>query len=136
VADDNAMVRESLRYGFQGTEVEVVVEAATGREATSAACEHDADVALLDIEMPDGTGLQALEWIRSQLPDLPVLMYSMHISRDHACRSRELGAAGYLIKGCPLETLLQAIRAVVDGRDAWHLGPEFARPALERTTQK
>lgn len=124
IADDSTSVRESLRYGFQGTEVEVLAEAATGREAASAAREQGVDLALLDVEMPDGDGLQALEWIRSQVPDLPVLMHSLHRSPEHVLRSRELGAAGYLIKGYSLGTLLEAIQAAASGRDAWHLGPE------------
>lgn len=133
IADDSAAVRESIRYGFQGTEVDVLVEAATGREAAIAAGEHDLDLALLDVEMPDGDGLQALEWIRSQVPNLPVLMYSLHGLREHVVRSRELGAAGYLIKGYPLGTLLQAIRAAVSKQDTWHLGPEISRRELEPT---
>jgi DNA-binding NarL/FixJ family response regulator len=63
-------------------------------------------------------------------------MYSMHVSADYARRSRELGAAGYLIKGQPLATLLQAIRAVAGGHDAWHLGMGSAMHASEPAARR
>ncbi|MHB1037847.1 MAG: response regulator, partial [Pirellulales bacterium] len=76
IADDHSMVRAGLKSLLEGTEIKVVAEAATGQEALRLALSKKIDVALLDVRMPDGDGLNALGRIKLEKPDLPVLLLS------------------------------------------------------------
>ncbi|MHB9049716.1 MAG: response regulator, partial [Pirellulales bacterium] len=76
IADDHPMVRAGLKSLLEGTEIKVVAEAATGQEALRLALSKKIDVALLDVRMPDGDGLNALGRIKLEKPDLPVLLLS------------------------------------------------------------
>jgi len=128
VADDHEVVRSGLRTLFAGTEVKIVAEVTTGAEAVKYALEHDVDVVLLDVRMPDGDGLTGLGRIKLDKPDLPILILSTFDNPTYIARAVALGAAGYLLKGCTKDELLDALRKVAAGDSAW------TRDELRRVT--
>lgn len=128
IADDHEVVRSGLKVLLDGTEVEVVAAVATGEDAVKYALEHDVDVVMLDIRMPDGDGLTALGRIKLDKPDMPVLMLSTFDNPTYIARSVALGASGYLLKGCSRDELLKAIRSAATGESAW------TRDELRRVT--
>jgi DNA-binding NarL/FixJ family response regulator len=86
--------------------------------------EQDFDVALVDIGLPDKTGLQLLKMMHAEKPKLAVLMLSMHSVEAYALRAIKLGAAGYLTKDIPASTLVVAVRSAAAGGK--HISPELA----------
>jgi DNA-binding NarL/FixJ family response regulator len=128
VADDHEVVRSGLRSLLNGSEVKIVAEVATGAAAVKYALEHDVDVVLLDIRMPDGDGLTALGRIKLDKPQCPVLILSTFDNPTYVARAVALGASGYLLKGCSREELLAAIRVAASGENAW------TREELRRVT--
>lgn len=128
IADDHEVVRTGLKSLVAGTDIKVIAEAATGDEAVRAALKHNPDVALLDIRMPDGDGLNALGRIKLDRPEMPVLMLSTYDNPTYVARAVALGASGYLLKGSSREDLLKAIRSAAAGESAW------TRDELRRVT--
>lgn len=128
IADDHDVVRSGLKTMLAGTDVEVAAEATTGEQAVKLAFSQPIDVVLLDIRMPDGDGLTALGRIKLDKADLPVLMLSTYDNPTYIARSVALGAAGYILKGCTKDELLQAIRTAARGESAW------TREELRRVT--
>jgi len=128
IADDHEVVRTGLKSLVAGTDIKVIAEAATGEEAVRSALKHNPDVALLDIRMPDGDGLNALGRIKLDRPEMPVLMLSTYDNPTYVARAVALGASGYLLKGSSREDLLKAIRSAAAGESAW------TRDELRRVT--
>jgi DNA-binding NarL/FixJ family response regulator len=116
LADDHAMVRQGLRelLAAQG-EFEVVGEAATGAEAVQRSAELHPDVVLLDIHMPSGDGLWATAELAREVPSARVLILTVSTEDEHLKESLRRGAAGYLLKTSPADSLFQAIREVARG---------------------
>jgi DNA-binding NarL/FixJ family response regulator len=119
IADDHEVVRTGLVSLMQGTEIDVVGEAANGHDAVRLARERKPDVALIDIRMNGGDGLDALEQMKSDTPDLPVLILSTYDNPTYVARAIALRAAGYVLKGVDRERLLAAIRQAAAGEAAW-----------------
>jgi DNA-binding NarL/FixJ family response regulator len=119
IADDHEVVRSGLKTLLSGSDINVVAEAASGNEALRMAKESQPDVMLLDIRMPDGDGLSALQQIKQEHPDLPVLMLSTYDNPTYVSRAVTLGASGYILKGSGREKLLQSIRAAAEGEATW-----------------
>ena len=97
-------------------DVFVAGDAETGHEATKLAREGLYDVLLLDISMPDRSGIDVLKQIKKEAPDIAVLMLSMHREDQYAIRSLKSGASGYLNKQSAPAELVVAIREVIAGR--------------------
>src|SRR5574338_311633 len=100
IADDHTLFRQGL-IGLMETReelVEVVGEAATGREAVQLVEQLRPDVVLMDIYMPDGNGLQATREIRAHYPDTKVVMLTSSENDEHLYQAVQYGAAGYLLK--------------------------------------
>ncbi len=126
IADDHALVREGLRYVLDADPlIEVVAEASTGRVAVELALEHRPDVVVLDITMPEETGLKAAARVRELLPAAKVLLLSMHDQGEYVREGVRIGTHGYLLKDSAGEELRAAIRAV-------HAGGTFFSPAVVR----
>jgi DNA-binding NarL/FixJ family response regulator len=116
VADDHAVVREGIRSVLHGEEgFTLVGEASTAAEAIRLVGDLHPDVAVLDVTMPGGSGLEAVGRIRRQSPSTRVLMLSMHDNPEYARESVRAGAHGYLLKDSAAAELRQAVRAVSGG---------------------
>jgi DNA-binding NarL/FixJ family response regulator len=117
IADDHPVVREGLkRIIREAPGIGVVEEACTGMETLQKAREKDYDVLLLDISMPDISGLEVLKQIRLERQKLPVLILSIYEEEQYAVRSLKAGAAGYLMKTCTPDELISAIHIASSGR--------------------
>ena len=116
VVDDHAVVREGLkRIVSESGGMVVSGEAADGQEAMRVIKSEPCDVVLLDISMPNKSGLDVLKELHAESPRLPVLVLSMHPEDQYAVRVLRAGAAGYVTKESAPAKLVQAIRKVVRG---------------------
>jgi two-component system invasion response regulator UvrY len=117
IVDDHAMVRAGLRQFFADQiDFQVVAEAANGRDALDIVRQGGVDVIVLDISMPDQSGVDALAAIRARAPELPVLILSGFAEAHYATTLLRQGASGYLNKDCDPEEIVKAIRTVARGR--------------------
>ncbi|GGI16382.1 MAG: response regulator transcription factor [Oxalicibacterium faecigallinarum] len=117
IADDHAIVREGLKQILADTkDIVVAGHAENGNEAIRLSRDDICDVLLLDISMPDRSGIDVLKQVRKESPKLAVLMLSMHREDQYAIRSLKAGAAGYLNKQSAPAELVNAIRQVAGGR--------------------
>ena len=117
IADDHALVRHGLRQIVAETDdLEVVAEAPNGNEALRLLREHEVDVVLLDVTMPDRNGIDVLKQIRREFGKLPVLLLTMHSEDEFGVRALKAGASGYLTKDSAPAQLVTAIRQVASGR--------------------
>jgi len=129
IVDDHAVVRGGLRQFLAGTDdLKITAEAATGAEAVDLVKGGEWSLVLLDIALPDLSGLEVLKHIKRLRPDLPVLIFSMFSEDEFAIPSLEAGASGYLNKDSPPSQILGAIRTVVDG--ARYISPTLAEKLL------
>lgn len=115
VADDHAHTRSGIRMALEGDGFEVCGEAATGRRAVEVAVEQRPDVALLDIHMPDGTGIWAAYEITEALPETVVVMLTYSREDEDLFGSLRAGAAGYILKDTDPERLAPTLRAALAG---------------------
>jgi DNA-binding NarL/FixJ family response regulator len=117
IADDHAIVRTGLRQFFsEQVDLRVTGEAANGREALELVREGDLDVLLMDLAMPDQSGVDALAAIKARAPELPVLILSGFPEAHYATTLLKQGASGYLNKDCDPEEIVKAIRTLHRGR--------------------
>jgi DNA-binding NarL/FixJ family response regulator len=116
IADDHAIVREGLKQILAETrDIVVAGEAENGLDAVKLFRKADCQVMLLDISMPDRSGIEVLKQLKKEKPDLSVLMLSMHREDQYAIRSLKAGASGYLTKQSAPRELVTAIRQVAGG---------------------
>ncbi|CAN7682986.1 MULTISPECIES: response regulator [Duganella] len=116
IADDHAIVREGLKQILAETrDIVVAGEAENGLDAVKLFRKSECQVMLLDISMPDRSGIEVLKQIKKEKPELAVLMLSMHREDQYAIRSLKAGAAGYLTKQSAPRELVTAIRQVAGG---------------------
>ncbi len=117
IVDDHAVVRAGLRQFLSDQiDISVVAEAGNGREAMNIVRAGAVDVILMDISMPDQSGVDALIAIKARAPDLPVLILSGFPEAHYATTLLRQGASGYLNKDCDPEDIVMAIRTVARGR--------------------
>jgi DNA-binding NarL/FixJ family response regulator len=130
VADDHAIVRQGLVALLEDESgLKVVGQAGTGREAMALVRQHRPDIALLDIAMPDMTGLEAASHITTELPEVKVVILTMHEEQAFFFEALRVGAAGYILKGAHSDELLRAIRAIYEG--GVYLMPKLARAIVQ-----
>jgi DNA-binding NarL/FixJ family response regulator len=117
LADDHGIVRDGLRRIVEESgDMEVVAEAADGREALRLVAQTNPDVAVVDISMPGIDGLEVVNRLKGSHPALPVLILTMHEEAQYIVRAIEAGAMGYLTKQSAPEQLVSAIRKVRQGQ--------------------
>jgi DNA-binding NarL/FixJ family response regulator len=115
VADDHQVIRTGLASLLAGTEIEIVAEAANGKECIEQAEKVKPDVILLDIRMPDGDGLSTLEKLRAKIPDAVVVMLSTYDNPTYIARAVALGASDYVLKGSSRDDIIATITAAGRG---------------------
>jgi DNA-binding NarL/FixJ family response regulator len=135
LVDDHAILRAGIRALLQfHDDVEVVAEAADGIEALRQAQIHQPDVILMDIGLPGMDGLAATRQIVSDQPRARVLILTQHENREYVIPALKSGAAGYVLKRAPDDTLLRAIRAVHAG--GAYLDPDVTRVLMNDVRQE
>ena len=116
VVDDHAVVREGLRAFLELQEgIEVVAEAADGREAVETAVRLSPDVVLMDLVMPRLDGVTAMRELRHSVPEARVIVLTSFLDDDKLLPALRSGAAGYLLKNAKPEELVRAVRAAHAG---------------------
>ncbi|MFJ6010552.1 response regulator [Streptomyces sp. NPDC092952] len=129
LAEDQSMVREALAalLGLE-PDIEVVAQVARGDEVLEAARAHDVDVALLDIEMPGMTGIDAAALLRRELPAVKLVVVTTFGRPGYLRRAMESGADAFLVKDAPAAQLAEAVRKVLAGERV--IDPTLAAAAL------
>jgi two-component system, NarL family, response regulator DesR len=129
LAEDQAMVRGAIAALLALEEdIEIVAEASRGDEVVAHALESGPDVALLDVEMPGGDGLDAAAALREKLPSCRVIILTTFGRAGYLKRAMENGASGFLLKDAPSSELAKAIHSVMRGERV--VDPDLAALAL------
>jgi DNA-binding NarL/FixJ family response regulator len=142
IADDHPVVRKGLKEIIEATPGMMVSdEASNGQEALEKIRKSDFNIVLLDISMPGRSGLDILKELKSEKPELSVLILTMHPEEQYAVRALKAGASGYLTKESASDELIAAIRKASKGRKyvssslaeklAWYLEIDDERPLHE-----
>jgi DNA-binding NarL/FixJ family response regulator len=135
LADDHALVRAGIRALLEGLEgVAVVAEAGNGGEVLELARKHRPDVVLLDISMPGIGGLEASAQLKQELPQVRVVMLSMHANEEYVLQALRAGAVGYMLKDSATAELELALQAVMQGET--YLSPPISRQVVEGYVQR
>jgi DNA-binding NarL/FixJ family response regulator len=129
LADDHRMLREGLRRSLEEHGLKVLGEAADGREAVELALALGPDVILMDLSMPGLDGIAATRLVRHRAPETQVVILTMHCDDDSVARAIRAGAAGYLVKDCSTDEVVDTIEKVASGEVT--LSPELAASMLE-----
>lgn len=130
LADDHTIVREGLRSLLdKEPDLEVVGEADNGARTVELAAKLSPDVVIMDVTMPDLSGIEATQQIMATRSEVKVLALSIHSDKWFVAKMLKAGASGYLLKDCALEELVRAIRAVLAGRT--YLSPAIASVVIE-----
>jgi DNA-binding NarL/FixJ family response regulator len=117
LADDHALMRRGIRDLLEGDkEIEVVGEAADGREATQLTQKLKPDVLIMDLTMPELNGLDAIRHIRKDCPEVELLVFSMHDSEELIREVFSAGARGYVLKSDAALYLIDAVRSLAEGK--------------------
>ena len=129
-ADDHAIVRDGItRLIRTQSDMELVAEACDGREAVEQFRNHHPDVTLMDLQMPDMSGIDAIHAIRREFPEARIVVLTTYAGDAQVKGALQAGAQGYLLKGLLRKELLETIRAVHGGRK--RLSPEIAAEIAE-----
>lgn len=126
LADDHTVVRKGLRLLIESNDgMEVVADAADGREAVALAERHTPDVVVMDVAMPGLNGIEAARQITAKLPQTAVVFLSMHSDEGYVLKALKAGARGYLLKDSAEYDLINAVKAVSEGK-------AFFSPAISK----
>jgi len=125
IADDHAIMREGLKSLLEKKNIEVVSIVNNGRQAIEASIEHQPDVVMMDISMPDLNGMEATLRIKQEVPETKVIALSMHSSKKIIDKMFIAGASGYILKESAFNELFEAIQEVMKGN--FYLSPSIAR---------
>jgi two-component system, NarL family, invasion response regulator UvrY len=135
LVDDHAVVREGYRRLLEGdADLRVVGEAASSAQALSMERELAPDVIVLDIALPDVSGIETLRRIIARRPGAQVLIFSMYEDAIYVSRALDAGALGYLTKASAAEHLPQAVRRVAKG--SRYLSPDLERVLAQRSSRR
>lgn len=111
LADDHPVMREGLNLVL-GTQAdfEVVGEAASGGEALALSRRLRPDVVIMDLEMPEMDGVEAIQRLKAEMPETRVVVYTAYFSDEQILGAMRAGASGYLLKGAPRDEIFRAVR--------------------------
>jgi DNA-binding NarL/FixJ family response regulator len=131
LADDHAVVRKGIREFLEvESDIVVVAEAADGIQAVALVAEYQPDVAVLDIQMPGMTGIEATRQIKAEHPEVRVLVLSAYDDDPYVFALLQAGASGYVLKTASPSELVRAVRAVHRGESA--LDPAVTRKVVQQ----
>jgi DNA-binding NarL/FixJ family response regulator len=135
LAEDHTLVRAGIKALLQNLNwVEVVAEAGDGQEAIKQIEQHQPDIALMDITMPNMNGLEALRIMKQNFPNVRIIMLSMHASEEYVLQALRAGATGYLLKDAGIGELELAIRSVSLGQS--YLSPVVSKHVIGNYIQR
>jgi DNA-binding NarL/FixJ family response regulator len=115
ICDDHEVIRTGLASLLAGTDIQIIGEAANGKDALRLAQKDKPDVVLLDIRMADGDGLATLEKLRAKAPECKVVMLSTYDNPTYIARAVALGASDYVLKGSSRDDMIATIQAAAAG---------------------
>ncbi len=131
IADDHQVVRRGLTFTIDAEkDMRVVGEAQNGAGALALIKKHKPDVVLMDLQMPEMTGVDALKQIRPEYPDLPILILTTFTDDAHVYAALRAGASGFLLKEMSGDDLVAAIRGAAQGKPQLH--PDIAKRLMAR----
>jgi DNA-binding NarL/FixJ family response regulator len=117
LVDDHAMLREGLRSRFRTcSDIEVVGEAGTGEELQALLKQITADVVIMDIKLPDISGIKLMQKVRQAFPECQTVILTMYDNVRYALMALNAGAKGYVVKGSPFEELFEAVQCAASDR--------------------
>lgn len=129
LADDHAVVRKGIRdFLEEETDIQVVAEAADGAQVKALILEHQPDVVILDIRMPQATGIEVTRWIREQKLPVGVLILTAYEDDPFVVAAVQAGADGYVLKNAEAEQIAAAVHTIYDGESA--LSPAIMRKLM------
>jgi DNA-binding NarL/FixJ family response regulator len=135
LADNHTLVRAGLRALLQNIAgIQVIAEAGDGREALRLIAEHQPDVVLMDIAMPEMNGLEAAAQVVKTFPQVRVIMLSMHANEEYVLQALRIGAMGYLLKDAGISELELAIKAISQGET--YLSPAVSKHVVANYLQR
>lgn len=133
LADDHAVVRKGIKEFLEAEgDIVVVAEATNGQEAVEKVAAHQPDVAVLDIQMPKMTGIEATRRIKTRWPGTRVMVLTAYDDDPYIFALLQAGASGYILKTASSEELIRAVRTVYRGESA--LSPEVASKVMAQLT--
>jgi two-component system, NarL family, response regulator NreC len=128
IADDHKIMREGLRSLLEKSgDFECIAEAEDGYQAVTLAKELRPDIVIMDIAMPNLNGIEATRQIKSELPEIEVVVLSMHATRNYVLQVLQAGASAYLLKDSAFEELSTALLAI--SRGGMYLSPAITKTA-------
>jgi DNA-binding NarL/FixJ family response regulator len=131
IADDHEVARAGLRSVLTGErDLRVVGEACTGREALALCQRLQPDLVLMDVRMPDMSGLSVTRALKRESPRICIVLFTMYESTEYVLSALRAGAAAYLLKGARKDEILKAVRQVISGELLLH--PELVHQLLSR----
>lgn len=117
IVDDHPLFRKGMRSLLESMpDFQVVGEAATGKEAVETAVSLQPDVVLMDLQMPNGTGLEATRQLRQKSPNIRVLVVTLFEDDESIFTALKAGAHGYILKDAEEEEMIRAIKSVANGQ--------------------
>jgi DNA-binding NarL/FixJ family response regulator len=133
LADDHAVVRAGIRQFLdQAAGIRVVAEADSGQAAQQLIAQEQPDVAVLDIQMPQGSGIEVTRWVRANHPAVGVLILTAYDDDPYVMAVLQAGANGYVLKTAAPADIVQAVRDVHEGKSA--LDPAIAHKLLSHVS--
>lgn len=135
LADDHAVVRAGIRQFLeQAEDIEVIAEADDGETAKLLIGEHELDVAVLDIQMPDASGIDVTRWIRTHHREIAVLILTAYDDDPYVMAVLQAGANGYVLKTATPKEIIQAVRDVHAGNSA--IDATIVKKMMEQVSQR
>ena len=111
LVDDHALIREGIRRAFEQTDdLEVVGEAASAAEALALHRHHSPDVLVVDVNLGDGSGIEVVRQVREERPEAGLVVLTMYDGDEHLLAALEAGASAFVLKGAPVDEVVQAAR--------------------------
>lgn len=133
LADDHAVVRAGIRQFLEKEgDIQVVADVDDGKAAVEAIQEHNPDLIVLDIKMPEMSGIDVTRWVRTHAPSIGVLVLTAFDDDPYVLAVLQAGANGYVLKTADAQDIIHAVRSVFEGKSA--LDPEIARKVMAQVS--